>query len=199
MEETALFVDKLSERLYWKGLWQIVGCHGRALSVFIANKRSRGGTRFAFVRVGSKDEALRLIEKLNGLQIHSSGIAVGLAKYDKRSSSTNAQARNVDWRTKKDTSKGIVKCQEEAAQPQDNDVMHDIDDPMNRVPDDPPRVSGEDVSVIPPYFRTFMGAMDVRLTSLSWELRFLRLLLDSYLWRQCIWTPDVTYLLDSTS
>ncbi|KAE8673492.1 Serine carboxypeptidase-like 40 [Hibiscus syriacus] len=79
----------------WSTDGEIVGRHGRALSVFIANKRSRGGTRFAFLRVGSKDEALRLTEKLNGLQIYSSRISVGLAKYDKRSSSANAQARNV--------------------------------------------------------------------------------------------------------
>ncbi|KAE8720163.1 hypothetical protein F3Y22_tig00109908pilonHSYRG00027 [Hibiscus syriacus] len=73
-----LFVDNLSSKLHWKGLWQIFGRQGGVSSVYIASKRSVKGSRFAFVRTGSKEDASRMW--LNGIMINESRISVSIAR-----------------------------------------------------------------------------------------------------------------------
>ncbi|XP_039000572.1 serine/arginine-rich splicing factor SC35-like [Hibiscus syriacus] len=95
MESPTLFVDNLPDALHWKGLWQLVGRHGKVKSVFIVSKQSRGGTRFAFVRMDHRDEALEMIEKLSGSNIYGKRIFVGLAKYEKRDRLTSVKRMNL--------------------------------------------------------------------------------------------------------
>ncbi|KAK8560600.1 hypothetical protein V6N13_083037 [Hibiscus sabdariffa] len=60
----SLFVDNLPSLLHWK-----------------ANKRSRRGSRFGFVKVSNKKDATRAIEKLNGWNVYGSRISVVTTKF----------------------------------------------------------------------------------------------------------------------
>ncbi|KAK8715933.1 hypothetical protein V6N13_043257 [Hibiscus sabdariffa] len=67
--------------LHWKGLWQIFGRYCDVLNAFIANKRSRRGSRFGFVKVSNKKDATRAMERLNGRNVYGSRISVMSAKF----------------------------------------------------------------------------------------------------------------------
>ncbi|KAE8683517.1 hypothetical protein F3Y22_tig00111206pilonHSYRG00154 [Hibiscus syriacus] len=74
------FIDNLPMELHWKGLWQVFGRQGRVLNVYIASKKSRRGTRFAFVRIDSMPEAGRMIGNLDEKIINNCRISMSLAK-----------------------------------------------------------------------------------------------------------------------
>ncbi|KAK8663648.1 hypothetical protein V6N13_083457 [Hibiscus sabdariffa] len=62
----SLFVEHLPKNTHWKGLWQMFARVGEVFDAFIANKLSRGEKHFGFVKVGYRQDALRIIERLNG-------------------------------------------------------------------------------------------------------------------------------------
>ncbi|KAE8736039.1 hypothetical protein F3Y22_tig00000218pilonHSYRG00241 [Hibiscus syriacus] len=98
----SLFVDNLSPELHWKGLWQVFESQDKVLSVFIASKRIRRRMRFAVVRTDSRDDAKRMIEKLNGLKINDSKISVAFAKHVLRTEAGKKKTIEVKWEPKKD-------------------------------------------------------------------------------------------------
>ncbi|KAL4303256.1 hypothetical protein GQ457_10G011080 [Hibiscus cannabinus] len=49
-----------------QGLWQCFDRHGEVLDVFVPTKRTVDGARFGFVSMGSWEDALRVIERLDG-------------------------------------------------------------------------------------------------------------------------------------
>ncbi|KAL4383787.1 hypothetical protein GQ457_15G029600 [Hibiscus cannabinus] len=61
-----LFVHNIADRLHWKGVWKVFDRHGVVVDVFIPHRRSRAGRWFGFVRMASKEDADRVIERLNG-------------------------------------------------------------------------------------------------------------------------------------
>ncbi|KAL4284228.1 hypothetical protein GQ457_16G017560 [Hibiscus cannabinus] len=93
-----LFVKNISDRLHWKGLWQSFDRHGVVLDVFIPSKRSRDGTRFSFVCMGAREDALRVIERLDGFWLYGTKIYIVFA---------NREVRNTFWRRRRDISNGV--------------------------------------------------------------------------------------------
>ncbi|KAK8626683.1 hypothetical protein V6N13_134316 [Hibiscus sabdariffa] len=75
----SLFVENLSERLHWMGLWHSFARHGDVVNVYIARKRTRGGKRFRFVRMKNMEEAYRAIERLHGFHLYGSKLLVKVA------------------------------------------------------------------------------------------------------------------------
>ncbi|KAL4290173.1 hypothetical protein GQ457_14G001210 [Hibiscus cannabinus] len=79
-----LYVDDISARLHWKGLWFAFGRHGDVAEAFIARKRNTKGRRFGFVRYRNRTDAVRATERLNGFFLYGSKISVTPAKYKRR-------------------------------------------------------------------------------------------------------------------
>ncbi|KAL4386790.1 hypothetical protein GQ457_09G019190 [Hibiscus cannabinus] len=74
-----LFVHNIEDRLHWKGVWQVFDRHGVVVDVFIPRRRSRAGRRFGFVRMASKEDTDRVIERLNGFWLYGARVSVSLA------------------------------------------------------------------------------------------------------------------------
>ncbi|KAL4323805.1 hypothetical protein GQ457_11G024350 [Hibiscus cannabinus] len=74
-----LFVHNIADRLHWKGVWQVFDRHGVVVDVFIPRRRSRAGRRFGFVCMASKEDADRVIERLNGFWLYGARVSVSLA------------------------------------------------------------------------------------------------------------------------
>ncbi|KAK8695492.1 hypothetical protein V6N13_000651 [Hibiscus sabdariffa] len=66
--------------MHWKGLWHSFARHGEVVVAYIASKLSRGGKRFGFVRMGSKEDAERAVERLHGFRLYGSKLTVKLAR-----------------------------------------------------------------------------------------------------------------------
>ncbi|GMI67050.1 hypothetical protein HRI_000374300 [Hibiscus trionum] len=81
-----LFIENLSEKLHWQGLWFAFGRYGDVVDAFIARKRNGRGRRFGFVRFGNKFEAVRAIKRLNGFVLFGSKIRVSMARFKPRQS-----------------------------------------------------------------------------------------------------------------
>ncbi|KAL4351562.1 hypothetical protein GQ457_06G013110 [Hibiscus cannabinus] len=81
-----LFVRNLSDRLHWQGLWQCFDRHGEVLDVFVPTKHTVDGSRFGFVRMGSWEDALRVIKRLDGFVLYGSRVRVSFARRDTRDS-----------------------------------------------------------------------------------------------------------------
>ncbi|KAK8699655.1 hypothetical protein V6N13_115738 [Hibiscus sabdariffa] len=79
-----LYVDNISTRLNWKGLWFALGRHGDVAEAFIARKRNAKGRRFGFLRYRNRTDAVRATERLNGFFLYGSKISVIPAKYKRR-------------------------------------------------------------------------------------------------------------------
>ncbi|KAK8701277.1 hypothetical protein V6N13_019667 [Hibiscus sabdariffa] len=62
---------------------QQTGEHGDATDTFIPRKLSRGGKRFGFVRLKSRTDALRIIERLNGFILYGYRLTVKMARFKK--------------------------------------------------------------------------------------------------------------------
>ncbi|KAL4283668.1 hypothetical protein GQ457_16G016100 [Hibiscus cannabinus] len=101
-----LFVKDISDRLYWKGLWQSFDRHGVVLDVFIPSKRSRDEAHFGFVRIGARADALRMIERLDGFWLYGTKVSVAFA---------NREVRNTFWRHRRDIPNGVDKLDVERA------------------------------------------------------------------------------------
>ncbi|KAK8648974.1 hypothetical protein V6N13_129715 [Hibiscus sabdariffa] len=71
-----LFIENLSEKLHWQGLWFAFGRHGEVVDAFIARKRNCRGQRFGFVRYGKRLDVERAIRSLNGFVLFGSKIKV---------------------------------------------------------------------------------------------------------------------------
>ncbi|KAE8680257.1 hypothetical protein F3Y22_tig00111392pilonHSYRG00536 [Hibiscus syriacus] len=76
----SLFVENIPRAFHWKGIWFLFARYGNVVGAFIANKLSRNGMRFGFVRFGSKVEAERGKEKLNGFVLNGFKLSVQFEK-----------------------------------------------------------------------------------------------------------------------
>ncbi|KAK8972988.1 hypothetical protein V6N11_028577 [Hibiscus sabdariffa] len=101
-----LFVWNLSNGLHWKGLCQCFDRHGVVVDAFIPVKRAFDGTRFGFVCMASRVDALRAIERLDGFMLYGSWVKVLFAA---------RATRDSFWRRKKgslprppDSPQGVV-------------------------------------------------------------------------------------------
>ncbi|KAL4291538.1 hypothetical protein GQ457_14G012110 [Hibiscus cannabinus] len=93
-----LFVHNIADRLYWKGVWQVFDRHGVVVDVFIPRRRSRASRRFGFVRMASKEDADRVIERLNGFWLYGARVSVSLAIWGaNKVSPTHRMSRIPSW------------------------------------------------------------------------------------------------------
>ncbi|KAK8668776.1 hypothetical protein V6N13_106222 [Hibiscus sabdariffa] len=76
----SVFVENIPKAMHWKGLWHAFARHADVIHSFITRKLSRGGKRFGFVRMKTRTDALRVIERLNGFMLYGFRLTVKLAK-----------------------------------------------------------------------------------------------------------------------
>lgn len=81
MENTKLFVGNLPFKTSEDQLNQLFGEHGTVMEAFVPLDRATGRPRgFAFVTMGSAEEAEKAIEGLNGKNFEGRDITVNIAK-----------------------------------------------------------------------------------------------------------------------
>ncbi|KAE8658559.1 hypothetical protein F3Y22_tig00116971pilonHSYRG00794 [Hibiscus syriacus] len=90
----SLFVENIPKAFHWKGLRFLFARYGNVVGAFIANKLSRKGKRFGFDRFGSKVEAERCLEKLNGFVLNDCKLSVQFEK--SRESSRMGGSKDAD-------------------------------------------------------------------------------------------------------
>ncbi|GJV22075.1 RNA-directed DNA polymerase, eukaryota, nucleotide-binding alpha-beta plait domain protein [Tanacetum coccineum] len=65
----SVFITNFSEECTSKDLWKVCNDYGTVIDVFIPNKRSKSGKRFAFVRFIKVSNLDRLVENLNTISL----------------------------------------------------------------------------------------------------------------------------------
>ncbi|PWA93619.1 hypothetical protein CTI12_AA069040 [Artemisia annua] len=81
---TSFFVTNFTEHVDAKRLWQVCQSYGRIVDAFIANKRSKAGKRFGFVRfIGVKNEEA-FAKSLANIWIGSFHLFASVARFQRR-------------------------------------------------------------------------------------------------------------------
>ncbi|KAL4324936.1 hypothetical protein GQ457_11G028430 [Hibiscus cannabinus] len=80
-----VFVANLQRNLHWKGVWQVFDRHGVVVDVFISKKLAKDGSRFGFVRMRSKGDAERVIERFSGFWLYGSRVRVSMSQRERAS------------------------------------------------------------------------------------------------------------------
>ncbi|KAK8699925.1 hypothetical protein V6N13_018333 [Hibiscus sabdariffa] len=80
-EAISLFVENLPRTVHWKGLWHAFTRHGDVLDTFIARKLSREGMKLGFVRMKSRKNVVRTIERMDGFTLYGYRLTVRLARF----------------------------------------------------------------------------------------------------------------------
>ncbi|XVF18378.1 hypothetical protein REPUB_Repub11eG0016200 [Reevesia pubescens] len=83
---TSMFVNNIPNQVHWRWLWNIFSNHGDVVDVFIPKKRSKSGRRYGFVRFSNHPDALKVINRLNGVWLLNSRIGVNFARFKGRTS-----------------------------------------------------------------------------------------------------------------
>ncbi|KAK8689158.1 hypothetical protein V6N13_087883 [Hibiscus sabdariffa] len=102
----SLFVENISEKMHWKGLWHSFARHGDVVDAYIARKLSRGRRRFGFVRMNGQEEAERAIKRLHGFRLFGSKLMVKPTRgapvkqnwFGARSRVNTEETKNNDWK-----------------------------------------------------------------------------------------------------
>ncbi|GKD86005.1 RNA-directed DNA polymerase, eukaryota, partial [Tanacetum coccineum] len=80
---TSFYVSNFPDSLNAKGLWNVCVKYGRLVDSFIANKLSKGGKRFGFIRfLGVKDES-EFLKQLSNIWIGSYHLYVTIARFQR--------------------------------------------------------------------------------------------------------------------
>ncbi|KAK8661836.1 hypothetical protein V6N13_091427 [Hibiscus sabdariffa] len=82
-QSISVFVENIPNAMHWKGLWHAFARHGDVTDTYIPRKLSRRGKRFGFVRMKSRKDALRVIERLNGFLLYGYRLTVQMARFNK--------------------------------------------------------------------------------------------------------------------
>ncbi|KAK3205564.1 hypothetical protein Dsin_019610 [Dipteronia sinensis] len=88
----SVFVDNLNPIVELKDLWGVFKSFGRIRDLFLSPKNRTRRSCFAFVRFGSKEEALRFVDLTNGMHVFSWPILTKVA-------SLEWKVRNKAWIT----------------------------------------------------------------------------------------------------
>ncbi|GKB31451.1 RNA-directed DNA polymerase, eukaryota, reverse transcriptase zinc-binding domain protein [Tanacetum coccineum] len=92
---TSFYVSNLPDSLDAKGLWNACVKYGRLVDSFIANKRSKGGKRFGFIRfLGIKDDT-EFVKLLSNIWIGSYHLYVTVARYQRTNSTGSKSTKQV--------------------------------------------------------------------------------------------------------
>ncbi|KAL4295366.1 hypothetical protein GQ457_12G017090 [Hibiscus cannabinus] len=74
-----VFVLNIPWNLHWKGVWRVFDRHGVVIDVFIPKKVAADGSRFGFLRMQSKEDADRVIERFDGFWLYGYKVRVMMA------------------------------------------------------------------------------------------------------------------------
>ncbi|GKB00903.1 RNA-directed DNA polymerase, eukaryota, reverse transcriptase zinc-binding domain protein, partial [Tanacetum coccineum] len=91
---TSFFVTNFPESLDAKGLWKDFQSFGRIVDTFIANKRSKLGKRFGFVRFLGVSNEDTFVKKISNIWIESYHVFVSVAKFQRHSKSDPLPTKN---------------------------------------------------------------------------------------------------------
>ncbi|GKB66725.1 RNA-directed DNA polymerase, eukaryota [Tanacetum coccineum] len=78
-----VFITNFSEECTSKDLWKVCNDYGTVIDVFIPNKRSKSGKRFAFVRFIKVSNLDRLVENLNTIWMGRFHLSANRARFDR--------------------------------------------------------------------------------------------------------------------
>ncbi|KAE8684966.1 hypothetical protein F3Y22_tig00111105pilonHSYRG00836 [Hibiscus syriacus] len=90
-EEKCLIVFERLKCLHHQGLWLFFDKYGEVVDSFILNKRSKGGSRFGFVRFTTLEDTRKAINCVDRSWIQGNKVRVFMARY---------HPRDVFWRNK---------------------------------------------------------------------------------------------------
>ncbi|GJV75285.1 RNA-directed DNA polymerase, eukaryota, partial [Tanacetum coccineum] len=79
----SVFITNFSEECTSKDLWKVCNDYGTVIDVFIPNKRSKSGKRFAFVRFIKVSNLDRLVENLNTIWMGRFHLSANRARFDR--------------------------------------------------------------------------------------------------------------------
>ncbi|XP_039020011.1 uncharacterized protein LOC120151700 [Hibiscus syriacus] len=101
----SVIIFNIPEFLHYQGLWLIFDKYDEMVDSFIPNKRSKGGSRFGFVRFNRLEDAKQAIISADRSRIQGNKVRVFMARF---------QPREAYWRKKCVVAKSAeVKCREE--------------------------------------------------------------------------------------
>nr|GEV88363.1 RNA-directed DNA polymerase, eukaryota [Tanacetum cinerariifolium] len=80
---TSFYVSNLPDSLDAKGLWKACLPYGRLVDTFIANKRSKGGKRFGFIRFLGIKDANEFVKTLSNIWIGNFHLYVAVAIFQR--------------------------------------------------------------------------------------------------------------------
>lgn len=83
---SSFYVTNFPESINAKDLWNTFVSHGRLVDAFIANKRSKGGKRFGFIRFMGVIDTTDFVRSLSNIWIGSFHVYVDVAKYQRSNS-----------------------------------------------------------------------------------------------------------------
>ncbi|GJV67858.1 RNA-directed DNA polymerase, eukaryota, reverse transcriptase zinc-binding domain protein [Tanacetum coccineum] len=76
---TSFYVTNMPPALTSKGLWNVCASHGRLVDAFIANKLSKGGKRFGFIKFLGVKDANSIVNSMSNIWIGSFHLYITLA------------------------------------------------------------------------------------------------------------------------
>nr|GEU53347.1 RNA-directed DNA polymerase, eukaryota, nucleotide-binding alpha-beta plait domain protein [Tanacetum cinerariifolium] len=97
---TSFYVSNIPNSVDANGLWKICTSHGRLVDTFIANKLSKGGKRFGFIRfLGIKDET-EFVKSLSNILIRSYHLYISVARSQRISANRSQFNHNITTKDK---------------------------------------------------------------------------------------------------
>ncbi|GKA56431.1 RNA-directed DNA polymerase, eukaryota [Tanacetum coccineum] len=82
---TSFYVSNIPDSLDAKGLWKACVSYGRLVDAYIANKLSKGGKRFGFIRFLRIKDASDFVKSLSNIWIDSFHLYVSVARFQRAS------------------------------------------------------------------------------------------------------------------
>ncbi|XP_039019160.1 serine/arginine-rich splicing factor SC35-like [Hibiscus syriacus] len=79
-----VIIFNIPELLHHKGLWLLFDKYGEVVDSFIPNKKSKGGSRFGFVRFTCLKDARKAINYVDRSRIRGNEVRVFLARFQPR-------------------------------------------------------------------------------------------------------------------
>ncbi|GKE25920.1 RNA-directed DNA polymerase, eukaryota [Tanacetum coccineum] len=92
----SFYVSNFPDSIDSKGLWNICAPYGRLVDVFIANKRSKRGKRFGFIRFMGVKDVNAFVTSLSNIWIRNFHLYVTVARFQIPTSGSNLNHKSHD-------------------------------------------------------------------------------------------------------
>ncbi|GKB85016.1 RNA-directed DNA polymerase, eukaryota, partial [Tanacetum coccineum] len=89
------FCNEFPDHFTFRDLWRVCEAYGKVIDVFIPNRKSKAGKRFAFVRFIKVEYLDRLVEILSTIWIGRLRLHVNIVRFEKLSVKTTAQPKGI--------------------------------------------------------------------------------------------------------